>query len=127
YRFSTPGTYNYYCLPHVAWMRGKIVVKPSSASAATPVAVPASGAGMTATKLAEGKVQAPHPAVRMVRFGEVSFQSASIGHRHESGFLYSVEGTQRISVEGSTADVAPGQAAFMPADTFHTHTTAPGR
>ncbi|OLC55156.1 MAG: hypothetical protein AUH85_09945 [Chloroflexi bacterium 13_1_40CM_4_68_4] len=127
YRFATPGTYYYYCLPHEAWMRGKIVVKPSSAAPATPVPVPASGAGMTATKLAEGKVQAPHPAVRMVRFGEPSFQSTSIGHRHESGFVYSVEGTQRISLEGGTADVAPGQATFIPTDTFHTHMPAPGK
>lgn len=40
HKFSTPGTFSYYCIYHSAWMRGTVVVKSATASGGLIVKIP---------------------------------------------------------------------------------------
>jgi len=89
---------------------------------ATPAAVKAPP-GVTTNILASGRLESIPPGTLFVNYLKLPQAAAgSIKHKHLAGFVYAVEGTVEMDVEGAAPlIVPPGQAAFIGASIMHNH------
>jgi mannose-6-phosphate isomerase-like protein (cupin superfamily) len=93
-------------------------------------AVDSSLSGVTVTTLAQGPVKALPQGqifVNILEFNQVP--GANFGpHSHIPAFVYTVRGTSTITfLTAPPLSVGPGEAAFIPAFTTHTHENVDGR
>ena len=51
----------------------------------------------------------------------VAFYDRPIVHRHEAAFVYAAVTPSRLALPSGSRTLMPGQAAFVPAGTWHTH------
>lgn len=89
---------------------------------APPAAVKAP-AGVATNILASGRLESIPPGTLFVNYLRLPQAAAgSIKHKHLAGFVYAVEGTVEMDVEGAAPlIVPPGQAAFIGASIMHNH------
>ena len=89
---------------------------------ATPAAVKAPP-GVNTNILASGRLESIPPGTLFVNYLKLPQAAAgSIKHKHLAGFVYAVEGTVEMDVEGAAPlIIPPGQAAFVGASIMHNH------
>lgn len=96
---------------------------PTVAATASPAAKPQDAVGSVSTKLADGPLDTLPTAPLFINVLDVPQPPASpIQHAHIAGFVYAVTGVHQLTIQESPAkDVKPGEAAFVPGNTAHTH------
>jgi hypothetical protein len=94
----------------------------SPAPQATPIAT-ATPAPVTATVLASGRIESIPAGSLFVNYMDLpQAAGGSIKHAHIAGFVYSVQGTHEMDVEGAGPLMIPsGKAAFIGATVMHVH------
>jgi redox-sensitive bicupin YhaK (pirin superfamily) len=114
-------------------MFGRIGLIALSAAATLAVAVGCGGSatpatfkappGVTTNILASGRLESIPPGTLFVNYLKLPQAAAgSIKHKHLAGFVYAVEGTVEVDVEGAAPlIIPPGQAAFIGANIMHNH------
>ena len=97
--------------------------KPTSTTAAVATA---KAEGAATVSLGDGKITALPKGTLYVQYLEIPQPVAgTLTHAHIAGFVYGVEGTTLVAVVGGeTKDLKPTEAAFVPADTAHTHSNS---
>jgi quercetin dioxygenase-like cupin family protein/uncharacterized cupin superfamily protein len=105
---------------------------PSPAASATATSA-SEAESRTADNLGDGKISSLPKGTLYVQYLEIpQAAGGSLTHAHIAGFVYAIEGTHRLAIEGGeTKDLTPSepglfpkadrQSAFVPADTAHTH------
>jgi hypothetical protein len=79
--------------------------------------------GVTSNILASGRLESIPPGTLFVNYLKLPQAAAgSIKHKHLAGFVYAVDGTVELDVEGAAPLIIPaGQAAFVGANIMHNH------
>lgn len=86
-------------------------------------ASPAQAVGATTVTLGDGKIAVLPKGTLYVQFLDVPQPAGNnLTHAHIAGFVYLLNGAHRLAVAGGeTKELKVGEAAFVPADTSHTH------
>jgi quercetin dioxygenase-like cupin family protein len=103
---------------------GAAAPSPTPTLPATPSANPSAAAvGQTSKTLAEGSIAALPAAPLYINFLNVpQAPNTPLSHAHVAGFVYGVVGVHRFAIQGgTTADLQPGEGAFVGQDVVHTH------
>jgi quercetin dioxygenase-like cupin family protein len=79
--------------------------------------------GVKATVLGSGRLEALPPGALFVNYLDLpQVAAASLKHKHGAGFVYGVQGTHELDIDGAgQVLVQPGQAAFVGANVMHSH------
>lgn len=96
----------------------------ATAAASTAAAVATAKAeGAATVNLGDGKIASIPKGTLYVQYLEIpQAPAATLAHAHIAGFVYGLEGTSKVEiVGGESKDLKPTEAAFVPADTAHTH------
>ena len=98
---------------------GAATPAPSSAPAVATAAPPSA----TATVLASGKLDSIPAGALFVNYVDLpQAAGGSIKHQHIAGFVYAVQGTHQMDVDGAASVmIQPGKAAFIGAAVMHGH------
>jgi hypothetical protein len=98
---------------------GAATPTPSSAPAIVTTAPPS----VTATVLASGKLDSIPAGALFVNYMDLpQAAGGSIKHQHIAGFVYAVQGTHQMDVDGAASlMIQPGKGAFIGATVMHGH------
>jgi quercetin dioxygenase-like cupin family protein len=98
---------------------GAATPAPPSATAVVTAAPPSA----TATILASGKLDSIPAGALFVNYVDLpQAAGGSIKHQHIAGFVYTVQGTHQMDVDGApSVMIEPGKAAFIGATVMHGH------
>jgi quercetin dioxygenase-like cupin family protein len=98
---------------------GAATPAPTSAPAVATTTPPSA----TATILASGKLDSIPAGALFVNYVDLpQAAGGSIKHQHIAGFVYSVQGTHQMDVDGgASVMIQPGKAAFIGATVMHGH------
>lgn len=99
------------------------VASASASATASAAAKPQDAVGFVSAKLADGPLDALPTLPLFINVLDVPQPPASpIQHAHIAGFVYAVNGVHQLTIQESPAkDIKPGEAAFVPGNTAHTH------
>jgi quercetin dioxygenase-like cupin family protein len=94
-----------------------------SASPAPPAATPSAAPSVTSSILASGRIESIPAGALFINYLDLPQTAGGvIKHAHLPGFVYGVEGTPEMDVEGAApAMIQPGTAAFIGASVMHSH------
>jgi len=106
-----------------------LVVAAACGGSATPpppsptAAVTAAPPSVASTVLASGKLDSIPAGALFVNYVDLpQAAGGSIKHQHIAGFVYAVQGTHQMDVDGAaTVMIQPGKAAFIGAAVMHGH------
>src|SRR5438093_11496451 len=95
----------------------------SPAPSSAPAIVTAAPPRVTATVLAAGRLDSIPTGALFVNYMDLpQAAGGSIKHQHIAGFVYSVQGTHQMDVDGAASVmIEPGKAAFIGAAVMHGH------
>jgi len=95
----------------------------SPAPQATPTASPSAPPSATVTVLASGRLDSIPTGALFVNYVDLpQAAGGSIKHQHIAGFVYTVQGTHEMDVDGAAPlMIQPGKAAFVGAGVMHAH------
>ena len=95
----------------------------SPAPSSAPAIVTAAPPSVTATVLAAGKLDSIPTGALFVNYMDLpQAAGGSIKHQHIAGFVYTVQGTHQMDVDGAASVmIQPGKAAFIGAAVMHGH------
>lgn len=95
----------------------------SPAPSSAPAVVTAAPPSVTASVLASGRLESIPAGALFVNYMDLpQAAGGSIKHQHIAGFVYTVQGSHQMDIDGGPSlMIQPGKAAFIGATVMHSH------